>query len=408
MGIWHIARYMATQGGFFMKKFSGGMWSVKILTGGKVYLEGKWQCNVDIVVEEGKILDVAPRGKYAEGEVIDVKGNYVCPGFIDIHVHGCKGRDVMDGSVESLEVMSEFMAQHGTTAFLATTTTHGREEIRKSLEAVGDALHKDIKGAQILGIHLEGPFISPNAKGAHDEKRILAPSRENFRGLVGDYEGIIKMVTMAPEAEGARELVNYLTDKGILVSMGHTMANYEQCMAGFEWGMTHVTHLYNAMSPFKHREPGAVGAALDRDGVTVELIADLVHVHPAALRIAVAIKGSDKVALITDAMSATGMGDGDYILGGLEVVVKEGVARLKDGGNLAGSTLTQDQALRNLVLIGIPLEDAVKMLTEVPADIIGIGDKKGRIKKGLDADLVILDEKLHVNCVFIKGIQIQS
>lgn len=380
---------------------------MKILTGGKVYLEGEWKCDVDVVMEDGKILDVAPKGKYAEGEVIDAKGNYICPGFIDIHVHGCKGRDVMDGSVESLEVMAEFMAMHGTTAFLATTTTHGREEIRKSLKAVNDALHKDIKGAQILGVHLEGPFINSEAKGAHDEKYILAPSRESFRELVGDYESIIKRVTMAPDVEGAKELVNYLTGRGIVVSMGHTVGSYEQCMAGFEWGMTHVTHLYNAMSPLKHREPGAVGAAFDRDGVTVELIADLIHVHPAALRIAVAVKGSDSVALITDAMSATGMGDGDYVLGGLEVVVKEGVARLKERGNLAGSTLTQDQALRNMVLIGIPLEDAVKMLTEVPADIIGIGDKKGRIKKGFDADLVILDEKLHVSKVFIKGVQIE-
>nr|WP_276576356.1 N-acetylglucosamine-6-phosphate deacetylase [Caldicoprobacter algeriensis] len=380
-----------------------GVWSVKILTGGKVYLEGEWKCDVDVVMEDGKILDVAPKGKYAEGEVIDAKGNYICPGFIDIHVHGCKGRDVMDGSVESLEVMAEFMAMHGTTAFLATTTTHGREEIRKSLKAVSDALHKNIKGAQILGVHLEGPFINSEAKGAHDEKYILAPSRESFRELVGDYESIIKRVTMAPDVEGAKELVNYLTGRGIVVSMGHTVGSYEQCMAGFEWGMTHVTHLYNAMSPLKHREPGAVGAAFDRDGVTVELIADLIHVHPAALRIAVAVKGSDSVALITDAMSATGMGDGDYVLGGLEVVVKEGVARLKERGNLAGSTLTQDQALRNMVLIGIPLEDAVKMLTEVPAYIIGIGDKKGRIKKGFDADLVILDEKLHVSKVFIKG-----
>ena len=390
-----------------MKLFMWGACSVKILTGGKVYLEGEWRCDIDVIMGDGKILDVAPGGKYTEGEIIDVKGNYICPGFIDIHVHGCKGRDVMDGSVESLEIMAGFMAKHGTTGFLATTTTHGREEIRRSLKAVGDALHKDIKGAQILGVHLEGPFITPEAKGAHDERYILAPSREGFRELVGDYESIIKRVTMSPDAEGAKELVNYLTGKGIVVSMGHTAGSYEQCMAGFEWGMSHVTHLYNAMSPLKHREPGAVGAAFDREGVTVELIADLIHVHPAALRIAVAVKGVDNVALITDAMAATGIGDGEYILGGMEVVVREGVARLKGRGNLAGSTLTQDQALRNMVLIGIRLEDAVKMLTEVPADIMGIGDKKGRIRKGYDADLAILDEKLHVSRVFVKGMQIE-
>ncbi|MBM7582268.1 N-acetylglucosamine-6-phosphate deacetylase [Caldicoprobacter guelmensis] len=378
---------------------------MKILTGGKVYLDGGWKCDVDVVLKDGKIFDVSTKGRYADGEVIDVEGNYVCPGFIDIHVHGCKGRDVMDGSVESLEVMAEFMAAHGTTSFLATTMTYGREEIRRSLKAVNDALNKNIKGAQILGVHLEGPFINAAAKGAHDEKYILPPSRENFKELVGDYEGIIKRVTMAPDVEGAKDLVNYLVSKGIIVSMGHTAGTYEQCMAGFEWGMTHVTHMYNAMSPLKHREPGAVGAAFDREGVTLELIADLIHVHPAALRIAVAVKGSEKVALITDAMAATGIGDGEYDLGGLGVVVKDGVARLKERGNLAGSTLTQDQALRNMVLIGIPLEDAVKMLTEVPADIIGMGYKKGRIKKGFDADLVVLDGKLHVSKVFIKGAQ---
>jgi len=187
--------------------------------------------------------------------------------------------------------------------------------------------------------------------------------------------------------------------------MGHTTASYEQCIAGFEWGMSHVTHLYNAMSPLRHREPGAVGAILEREGVTIELIADLIHVHPAALKLAMGVKGCDKVVLITDAMAATGMGDGEYVLGGQKVVVSQGVARLKEGGNLAGSTLTQDQALRNMVSIGLELEDVVRMLTEVPADIIDIGHKKGRLEKGYDADMVILDENLYVNMVFIKGSQ---
>jgi N-acetylglucosamine-6-phosphate deacetylase len=210
---------------------------------------------------------------------------------------------------------------------------------------------------------------------------------------------------MAPDIEGAQGLVNYLKNKGIVVSMGHTAASYEQCVAGFEWGMSHVTHLYNAMSPLRHREPGAVGAIFETKQITVELIADLIHVHPAALRLAIGIKGCDNVALITDAMAATGVGDGEYVLGGQKVVVSQGTARLKEGGSLAGSTLTQDQALRNMVSIGIELEDVVRMLTEVPADIIDIGHRKGRIEKGFDADLVILDENLGVNKVFIRGIQ---
>ena len=185
--------------------------------------------------------------------------------------------------------------------------------------------------------------------------------------------------------------------------MGHTAAGYDECIEGIEWGMRHATHFYNAMTPLKHREPGAVGAFMAREDTTIELIADLVHVHPAALKIAVGVKGCSRVALITDSMAATGMDDGEYFLGLQEVVVNQGVARLKDSGNLAGSTLTLDKALRNMVSIGFQVNDVVKMLTEVPACITGVDDHKGRIEKGYDADLVILDKNLYVNMVFIKG-----
>jgi N-acetylglucosamine-6-phosphate deacetylase len=377
---------------------------MKVISGGIVYWEGQWRKDIDIILEGDKILNIVPRGKYPDGEVVDVKGHYVCPGFMDIHIHGAMGRDVIEGQVDALQEIAYFLAQHGTTAFLATTITAHPREIRNSLRAIAQAVGKDVEGAQILGAHLEGPFINPKAKGAHMEEYILPATRDGFIELVGGYEDVIKLVTLSPELEGADELVKYLAGKGIVVSMGHTTASYEQCVAGFEWGIRHVTHLYNAMTPLKHREPGAVGAALDNETVTLELITDLIHVHPAALKLAVHVKGPEMVALITDAMAATGLGDGEYALGGQSVVVKEGVARLKGNpGNLAGSTLTQDQALRNLVSIGVPLKDCVSMLTEVPARILGLGYKKGKIKKGFDADLAILDQNLQVAMVYARG-----
>ena len=376
---------------------------MKIIRGGIVYQGDEWKNDIDILLEEGKILDIVPKGKYNEGQAIDADGYFVCPGFIDIHIHGCAGRDVMDGSVDALEDIARFIAGHGTTSFLATTAASSREATRASLKAVAAIMKKQCRGAQILGVHLEGPFINPEAKGALAGQHILPASINGFTDLAGEYEGIIKRVTLAPDVEGARELTGYLVNKGVVVSMGHTAAGYDECIEGIEWGMRHATHFYNAMTPLKHREPGAVGAFMAREDTTIELIADLLHVHPAALKIAVGVKGCSRVALITDSMAATGMDDGEYFLGLQEVVVNQGVARLKDSGNLAGSTLTLDKALRNMVSIGFQVNDVVKMLTEVPACITGVDDHKGRIEKGYDADLVILDKNLYVNMVFIKG-----
>ncbi|NLX69735.1 MAG: N-acetylglucosamine-6-phosphate deacetylase [Clostridiales bacterium] len=376
---------------------------MKVIKGGIVYQGDGWRYNADILLENGKILDIVPSGSYEGEQVVNVDGCYVCPGFIDIHIHGCAGRDVMDGSVESLEEMAKFVAGHGTTSFLATTTTSSLEATRNSLKAVNEIMKKQSQGAQIIGVHLEGPFINSRAKGAQAEKYILPASRDNFAELVGEYEGIVRRITMAPDIEGAQELTEYLVNNGIVVSMGHTAASYEKCIEGIEWGMSHATHFYNAMTPLKHREPGAVGAFMEREDTTIELIADFVHVHPVALKIAVGVKGFSKVALITDSLAATGMDDGEYFLGSEEVVVVQGVARLKRGGNLAGSTLTQDQALRNMVSIGFEVNDVIRMLVEVPAAIAGVGHRKGRIEKGFDADLVILDKNLNVNMVFING-----
>lgn len=373
-----------------------------IITGGKVFKDGNFVEGMDVLLEGDKIVDIVPQGQCKDGEVIDVKGNYVCPGFVDIHIHGCQGYDTMNGTEEALVKMAKFVASHGTTSFLPTTMTNSTEDIQRSLKAISDLKGKFTGGAEILGSHLEGPFISAKAKGAQPEQFILAPQISNFESHVGECGDVIKTLTMAPEIEGADELIKYLTNKGIVVSVGHTSATYEECVKGFEYGISHTTHFYNAMTVFKSREPGVVGAVLDNPDVTLEVIADLVHSHPVSVKLAYNVKGPERMVLITDAMEATGLGDGQYVLGGQDVFVKNGEARLKEG-NLAGSTLTQDKALQNVVKIGIPLEDGIKMLTETPARVIGVNCCKGSIKKGYDADIVVLDSELSVAMTIVKG-----
>lgn len=377
------------------------------IKGGLIYLDGKWEKDLAIAVDGGKILDIVPGDAGFEGQVLDAEGKYISPGFIDIHIHGCAGHDTMEGTVDSLEKMAAFVASHGTTSFLPTTVTAPFDSIQKSVEAVCEGMKKELGGAQILGAHLEGPWISTKAKGAHVEEYIKDPDVEAFRQWPEDLKSAVRLVTMAPELPGAKECIKFLTDRGIVVSIGHTTADYRRCMESFDWGIRHVTHFYNAMAPFKHREPALVGAALDDERVTIELIADLIHVHPAALRLAIKLKGAHRVALITDSMEASGLKDGVYSLGAYKVWVKNGEARL-ESGTLAGSTLTQDRALRNICSSGISLEDGIRMLTETPARVIRMEDQKGRIKKGLDADLVIMDGDLEVVMTFVKGRKVYS
>ncbi len=373
-----------------------------ILTNGRVYLDGKWKTGFDILIESGKITDIMHAGMHKQGRIVDVQGGYITPGFIDIHIHGSNGSDVMDASQKSLENISHFLAGNGTTSWLATTMTVGINEIRNSLKTVCQYMETDHSGAQILGVHLEGPFLSPFAKGAHAEQHILPPTIANYQAITEGFPNLVQLVTMAPEQEGALELISYLNERKVTPSLGHTKGNYQQCCRGISAGMNHACHFYNAMTPLNHREPGAVGAILDNDNVTIELIADLVHVHPAALRLAAKEKGRDRIALITDAMSAAGLEDGEYELGGIPVYVKNGEARQKDG-TLAGSTLTQDRALRNMIKIGIPSEDVIAMLTETPARQIGVDNFKGKLAAGFDADINILDNEFNVVATYIKG-----
>ncbi|MBI9048950.1 MAG: N-acetylglucosamine-6-phosphate deacetylase [Anaerolineaceae bacterium] len=376
---------------------------MKTMFCGKVYANGEWLENCLIRVTDGKIAEMIPNSKLT-ADAIDFSNAICSPGFVDMHIHGAFGHDTMDGDVAGLNTMSAFLMQHGTTSFLPTTMTATSTSVNRSLEEVNQCMHMEQPGARCLGVHLEGPFINPAAKGAQIENQIQLPSVESFDAMCGSNISLVKTITLAPEREGAEALIRYLSKKGIVPVIGHTKATYQQAKDSFDWGIRHATHMYNAMTPLHHREPGVVGALLEDERVTVELIADLVHVHPAVIKVTLAAKGSQQIALVTDAMSAAGLEAGTYQLGGQDVFMKDEEARLADG-TLAGSVLTQDKALRNLAGQGIALEDILEMLTATPARIIGEGHRKGKLQVGMDADITILSDALEVQAVFIAGQQ---
>ncbi|MBU5590332.1 N-acetylglucosamine-6-phosphate deacetylase [Clostridium sp. MSJ-4] len=354
-----------------------------------------------VLIENNKIKTINPKD-LDDKEVIDGEGLYLAPGFIDVHIHGAGGRDTMDGSYDSLNIIAKTIAQFGTTSFLPTTMTCAKEDIRKSVEAIKDAKYKGTEGANVLGVHLEGPFINPSAIGAQNPQFIQKPSIESFLEMVGENIDAVVSVTMAPEIEGASELIAYLKEKGIVVSIGHTKATYKETMESIECGVCHSTHLYNAMPGLHHREPGVVGAIFDSH-ITTETISDGIHISYPSLRVAYKQKGLDKVLLVTDAMMACSMADGTYSLGGQEVIVEKGAARLKSG-SLAGSVLTLDKAVRNVHNnTNYPLHEIVNMATLNPAKLCNVDHRKGSIKEGFDADIILFDEEINIKKVIING-----
>ena len=359
-----------------------------------------------VLVENAKIKEINP-SNVNDTEVIDAEGLYLSPGFIDVHIHGAGGCDTMDGTVDSINTIAKTIVQHGTTSFTPTTMTVASEDIRKSMEVIKKLKEEGTEGANVLGAHLEGPFISPKAIGAQNPNFLLAPSVENYNKIVGDYSDAVVSITMAPEVEGAKELIKYLSDNGVTVSMGHTKATYDEAIEGIKCGACHSTHLYNAMTPFTHREPGVVGATFDTD-ITTETISDGIHISYPALRTAYKQKGTDKVLLVSDAMEACGMPDGQYSLGGQDVVVKNGAARLLDG-TLAGSVLTLDKAVKNIYNnSNYPLNEVVRMATYNGAKHCHVEDHKGLIKEGYDADLILFNEDIEIQKVFVKGKEVYN
>ncbi|OOM77086.1 N-acetylglucosamine-6-phosphate deacetylase [Clostridium sp. BL-8] len=357
-----------------------------------------------LLVENGKIKAINPND-CGDENIIDAKGLYVSPGFIDVHIHGAGGYDTMDGTSEAINTIANTIVKHGTTSFTPTTMTVSIDEIRKSLKVIKDLKTTGNDGAHILGVHLEGPFVSPKAIGAQNPNHLLSPSISAYQDIIKDYEDIIVSITLAPEVDGAKELIKYIADSGVICSLGHTNATYEEMLEAIKCGASHSTHLYNAMTPLNHRNPGAVGAVFDSN-ITTETISDGIHISYPALRIAYNQKGTDNVLLISDAMMACCMPNGEYSLGGQKVIVINDEARLENGA-LAGSVLTLDKAVRNVYKNSdIPLYEIVKMASFNGAKHCKVDDHKGQIKEDYDADLVLFDDNINIKKVFVSGKEI--
>lgn len=361
-----------------------------------------------IVVEEGRIaaVDTVTRAGAGNRErVIDCGGGWVVPGFVDLHVHGGGGGDFMDTDPSSHRRATRFHARHGTTSLVATTVTASPEDTLAAIQALrATAAAPEMGGARILGIHLEGPYLNPARRGAQNPRWMRDPDPGEFATWWNTAGTYLKLLTLAPERQRALDLIHDARQAGVVVAAGHSDATYEQVEAAVEAGLSHVIHTFNGMRGLHHREPGVVGAALDLEAVTCELIVDGLHVHPAALRLVYRVKGPGGTVLVTDAIPAAGLPDGSYELGGLSVRVLGGRAELADGSSLAGSTLTMDRALRNAVrFMGVSIPEAVTMASTTPASVIGWGHRKGRLAPGYDADLVLLDSSLRVLATMVEG-----
>lgn len=341
-------------------------------------------------------------GRSDDVEHVDAEGAWLLPGFVDVHVHGALGHETMDGDVAGLAAMAEFYASHGVTSFLATTWTASTDDTLHALDGVTRALPQLETGARLLGAHMEGPYLSPRRCGAQDADAIRPGDPDEAARFLDT--GVVRLITVAPEVSGNLDLITACVRRGVTVSAGHTDATYEQLMAAVDRGVSHVTHTFNAMRPLHHREPGVVGAALTLGGLSVELIADGIHVHPTVMRALYEARRGRGLVLVTDAMRATGMPPGEYPIGeGREVVVADGAVRLPDGA-LAGSVLTFDAALRNLAAAtGRGPGELWPAASRTAAHVAGVADRKGSIERGRDADLVLVDDDVHVLLTLVEG-----
>lgn len=378
-----------------------------IIEGGRVFTPSGFLRDVLIVTEGDKIVYVGaksslPAGLASYESIIVSNRDLIVPGFVDIHIHGVRGADTMDGTEQSLSAMSSALAERGTTSFLATTMTMQMDALERAVSAVAKAL-PSCKGASLLGLHLEGPFISEKYKGVQNPAYIKKPDVGLMRELLALSQGRVKIVTLAPEQPGALPVISFLREQGIVVSIGHSEATYDDVVKAVNHGLTHATHTFNGMRGFHHRDPGALGAVLTIDSIDSEIIVDLKHVHKVGIGLLLRAKGVDRLILVSDAMRGAMMRTGTYDLGGLEIQVANGDARMKDGG-LAGTTIMLIDAIRNMVEhVGVALSDALKMATINPARAIREDHRKGSLVVGKDADIVILSEDLQVKKTIVGG-----
>lgn len=361
-----------------------------------VYTEDKYFEEGTIYIENGVFVENA-----SDDEVIDGQGCYAIPGLVDVHFHGCMGADFCDGTPEAIATIAEYEASQGVTTIVPATMTLSEEELMKIMSNAG--AYKNEKGATLAGINMEGPFISAAKKGAQAATHIRKPDVEMFRKLQAASNGLIKLCDIAPEEEGAMGFIEAVKDE-VNVSFAHTMANYDTAKKGYELGACHATHLYNAMPPFAHRDPGVIGAARDSEHVMVELICDGVHIHPATVRATFEMFGEDRVVMISDSMRATGLSDGLYTLGGQDVKVVGKLATLVSDGAIAGSATNLMDCVRTAVLeMDIPLETAVGCATMNAAKSVGLYDKYGSITPGKAGNVVLLNYDLSLNTVIMNG-----
>lgn len=372
----------------------------RIINGGTVLIRGD-------IIEEVSETDI----EVADAIAIDANGKYIAPGFIDIHVHGGGGHDFMDGTEEAFLKIAATHAQYGTTSMLPTTLTGTKEEIINTLQVYEIANRNNKNGAQFLGMHLEGPYLAMNQRGAQDPRYIRNPDPEEYKEILS-RSGSVKRWSAAPELKGAIAFGKYIQSKGVLPAIAHTDAIYEDALVAFENGYTLATHFYSAMSGVTRRNAyryaGVVEAGYLIDEMDVEIIADGVHLPAPLLQLVYKIKGADRTALITDAIRAAGMPEGESILGskhnGLKVIVEDGVAKLPDRSSFAGSVATANRLIRSMItMANVPLADAVKMITATPARIMGMQERKGSLLAGKDADIVIFDDNISIDITMVKG-----
>jgi N-acetylglucosamine-6-phosphate deacetylase len=384
-----------------------------LLRAGRAFTPTTEIADAGILIREDVLEAIGPRAGMqlpAGAREIDATDKTAVPGFVDVHIHGAGGHDVMEGSAAALVEVTQMVAKHGTTSIVATTVTASPDDTCRSVEGIAQYIAKQQQTqdprAEVLGIHFEGPFLSASRRGVHPPEWLKLPSAELLEKFLRAAAGNARILTIAPELLGAAPCIDAARKVGLVVALGHTDATYEQARAAIARGARHAVHVYNAMRPFSHRDSGVIGAVLTSPEVSAELIADGVHVDEAAMRLLLQAKGPGHVILVSDGTAATGMPDGQYTLGKFEVTVSGGVCRNAEG-KLAGSTLTLDRALRNIVALGVPLADALRMLTLNPATLLGIEFKKGALRAGADADVVLLDERLKVAGVWTRGIALQ-
>jgi len=372
-----------------------------IITGGTLILEAGIATGKDVVIEDGVITDIVDRGKGPQGTMLDADGNYVAPGFIDLHTHGSFGVDLTRATPEEIARLQERLPETGVTGFLGTVAGIARDRMSDVVEKLQNSRRARTAGAQLIGVHLEGPYLNPSRRGMMpaDLLETFDPSQRDLLNRVVPPAAM----TLAPELEGATDLIDELNRRGIVACGGHSEATFERTVEAVKRGLKHITHLFNAMPSPHHRAPNIVTAALVLDELTVELIADGHHVAPPVVALVNKTKGADRIVLVTDASAAAGMPDGDHVLGDVSITVRDGIARTADG-TLAGSTLTVNRAVKNfMAFTGVDIPHAIMTVTQNPARVLGIEDRKGKLSPGFDADITLFDDDLTIIATVVAG-----